>query len=205
MGYFTYRLFRDITLEQLKAKTEANLALYEPDSKGAQVRVTGIQGDGCSALLMGFMLHEEQILRPIGFQFGGIWMDVRYQDGDTWDLSLMEGTEQRTNHSVNPWAYETHVEYNQEHIDYRINRVCEFWPLQGEVLRPYLLPWRVPTKSLARTRFTPRKGKAYETDKYGYGSADQIHDFIRRFGINEQSPTIEISHSAQPLLSPSGQ
>lgn len=196
MGYFTYRLFRDVTLEELKAKIEANLALYSPDSKGAQVRVTGIQGDSCSALLMGFMLHEEAILRPIGFQFGGIWMDVRYQDGDAWDLSLMEGTEQRANHSVNPWAYETRVQYDQKGFDYRINRVCELWPRQGEVLRPYLLSWRVPTKSLGRTRFIPRKGKAYETDKYGYGDANQIHDFIRCFGINEQSPTIEIGRVA---------
>ena len=46
MGSFTYRLFQDVTLEELKAKTEANLALYEPSSKGAQVKVTGFQGDG---------------------------------------------------------------------------------------------------------------------------------------------------------------
>jgi hypothetical protein len=83
MGSFTYRLFQDVTLEELKAKTEANLALYEPSSKGAQVKVTGFQGDGCSAILIGFMLHEDEILRPVAFQFGGIWMDVRYQDGAT--------------------------------------------------------------------------------------------------------------------------
>lgn len=196
MGSFTYRLFQDVTLEELKAKTEANLALYEPSSKCVQVKVTGFQGDGCSAILMGFMLHEDEILRPVAFQFGGIWMDVRYQDGDAWVLSLMEGTEQHTNHSVNPRAYETRVQYNQEHIDYRINRVCELWPRQGEILRPYLLPWRVPTKKLGRTCFIPRKGKAYDTDKHGYGDANQIHDFIRHFGIHEQSPKLEISRNA---------
>lgn len=193
MGYFTYRLFRDVTLEQLKNKTEANLALYEPQSKAAQIKVTGFQGDGCSALLMGYLLDEEQILRPVGFQFGCIWMDVRYQDGDSWDLSLMEGAEQRTNHSVNPWAFETRVEYNQEHIDFRINKVCELWPREGEILRPYLLPWRVPTTRFGRTHFNPREGKAYDTDEYGYGDANQIYDFIRRFGVHEQSRKLEVS------------
>jgi len=197
MSYFTYRLFRDITLDQLKAKTEANLALYEPESNGAKIRVTGFQGDGCSALRMGFRLHEEEILRPIGFQFGGIWMDVRYQDGDSWDLSLLEGAEQRTNHSVNPWAFDSDVEYSQRHVDHRINRVCTLWPHQGESLRPYLLPWRMPITEFGRTRFIPRKGKAYDADQYEYGDAYQIYDFVRRFGIQEESRQVEIGRNAE--------
>ena len=196
MGYFTYRLFRDVSLERLQAKTEANLALFESSSKGSQIRVTGYQGDGCAALLMGYMLNEEQALSQLGYQLGGVWMDVRYQDGDAWDLSLMEGAEQRANHSVNPWAHETRVKYNQDHIDHRIQRVCEFWPRQGDVLRPYLLPWRIPVTKLGRTRFVARKGKAYETDHYCYGDADQIHDFMRRFGIHEESRWTEIKHIA---------
>jgi hypothetical protein len=192
VGYFTYRLFRDISLEQLKEKTEANLALYEPNSKGAHVTVTGIQGDGCSALLMGYLAHEEQILQPVGFQLGCIWMDVRYVDGDSWELSLMEGTKQLANHSVNPWAYETKVKYDERHIEFRIGRVCEYWPRQGETLRPYLLPWRVPITKLGRTRYVPRKGKANDTDEYCYGDANQIHDFLARFGIDEQSVRVEI-------------
>ena len=196
MGYFTYRLFRGVSLNQLKLKMEANLALYKANTDGAKVEVTGIQGDGCSALLMGYRFHVEQVLMPIGYQLGCVWMDVRYQDGDAWDLSLMEGAEHRVNHSVNPWAYETRVDYNQGRVDYRISRVCEFWPRQGEVLRPYLLSWRVPVTKDGRTRFVPRKGKAYDTDQYGYGCSYQIEDFIRRFGINERSRRVEIRRPA---------
>jgi hypothetical protein len=95
---------------------------------------------------------------------------------------------------VNPWAYDNKVDYNQQHIDYRINKVCELWPSQGEILRPYLLPWRMPVTKLGGRRFVARKGKAYDSDRFSYGSADQIHDFIRRFGIlEESSPRVEIS------------
>lgn len=201
MGYYTYRLFRDVTLEQLGAKVEANLALHAPGSKGAQISVTGFQGDGCSALLMGYLLHEEAILRSIGYQLDCVWMDVRYQEGDSWDLTLMRGSEQLCNHGVNPWAYGRRVDYHQDHIDYRIDMVCESWPRQGEILRPYLLPWRVPRKVLGWTRYIPRDGKACASDQYGYGNADQIEDFIRRFGIEEGSPKMKLGNvhsSPQP-------
>lgn len=195
MSYFTYSFFRDVSLDQLKAKVEANLALYELSSEGAQVKVYGFQGDGCAVLLMGTQLREEMILRPVGFQLGCIWMDVRYQSGASWELTIMKGTEHLVSHYVNPWAYEERVEYNQERIDYRINRVCELWPRQGDVLRPYLLPWRVPVTKFGRTRFIRREGKAYETNRFNYGDAHQIYDFIHHFGIDEQSPHIEIGRN----------
>jgi hypothetical protein len=109
----------------------------------------------------------------------------------------MEGTEQQVNHSVNPWVYESRVRYNQQQIDYRINRVCEFWPRQGELLRSYLLPWREPVTRLGRTRFVARKGKAYDTDQSSYGDAYPLRDFIRRFGIDEGTARIEITRPIQ--------
>ena len=195
MGYFTYRLFREVSLETLVKKVEANLALYEAGSVGKRLQVTAFQGDGCSALLMGYLNQEESVLWPIGLQFGCIWMDVRYQDGDWWDLTAYEGPKHRVSHSVNPWANDPHVAYDQRRIDHRINRICELWPRQGDTLRPYLLPWRVPSRWLGRRRLVSRAGKAYETDKHGYGDADQINDFIGRFGITPTSQTIVIKSS----------
>ncbi len=192
MAYFTYRLLKDVPLEQLKRKVEANLALYEPGTVGRQITVELAQGHGCSGMVLGIHNHEEEVLRLLGYQFGGIWMDVRFQDHDTWDLMIAEGPEHRVSHDVNPWAFRPRVEYNQDHVDFRINRVCELWPDHAERIRRYLLPWRVPIIKEGRTRFVRRKGKAYESDRYGFGDANQIYDFIQAFGIGPGSPIVTI-------------
>lgn len=188
MGYFTYRLFKDVSLNRLRRKVEGNLALYERGTVGRKSAVHLVQGTGCSALWINYLTEQDIFLKPLGFQFGCVWMDVRFQDGDWWDLSLYEGVNRRCTHSVNPWAHEERFRYDQSKIDYRINRVCEFWPELAARLRPYLLPWRVPVRRLGRLRFVRRSGKARESDQHEYGDADQIYDFIRVFGIHDQSP-----------------
>jgi hypothetical protein len=191
MGYYTYRIFKGVPLNRLRQKVEANLALYEPDTVGPQFRTTLFEGWGCSAMLLGH-LHEQAMFESLGYQFGCVWMDVRYQDGDAWDLSIYEGAEHQVSHDINPWVHEQRVNYNQEHIDFRIRRVCELWPDQAAKIKPYLLPWRVPVSKLGRTRFVPRKGKAHEDDQYEYGDAMQIHDFVCAFGIGSSSPSVLI-------------
>ena len=187
MGYFTDRIFQGVTADQLQRKVKANLALYEPGTVGREVAVNLVHGHGCVALEMGYLNREEEVLRSVAYQLGGIWMDVRYQDGDCWDLSVYKGAEHMCSHSVNPWAHEVRFKYNQDHVDYRINKLCKLWPAQAERMRPYLLPWREPVRKLGLTRFVARKGKAYPTDEYTYGDADQIHDFLRVFGIDNHS------------------
>ncbi|MFO0808866.1 MAG: hypothetical protein U0746_09605 [Gemmataceae bacterium] len=192
MAYYTYRLFRGISLARLRAKAEANLALYEPGAAGRQVGARLYEGRGCSAMLLGTLNREDEVFVPVGHQFGCVWMDVRYQDGDWWDLTVYEGLEHRVSHDVNPWAHEDRVEYNQDHIDFRIRRVCELWPEQSGGIERYLLLWRVPATKLGRTRYVRREGKAYEADECGYGDASQINDFVRAFGIGESSISVEI-------------
>lgn len=187
MGYFTYRVFKDVSIRCLRRKVEANLALYERGTVGRKSSVQLLQGTGCSALWMDSLTQQEQFLRPLGFQFGCVWMDVRFQDGDWWDLSLYEGIEHRCSHSVNPWAHEERFRYDPSLIDFRISRICKFWPRFGDRMRPYLLPWRVPVSRLGRLRFVPRTGKAHEADRHAYGDAHQIFDFMRVFGIHDGS------------------
>ncbi len=196
MGYFTYRVFKDVSVKRLRSKVEANLALYERGTVGRESAVHLLQGTGCSALCMDYLTEQEQFLRPLGYQFGCVWMDVRFQDGDWWDVSLYEGTEHRCSHSVNPWAHEERYRYDQSQIDFRIGRICEFWPRFGDRLRPYLLPWRIPVRRLGRIRYVPRTGKAHAADKHAYGDADQIYDFMRVFGIHEDSPKETIQAAA---------
>ena len=106
------------------------------------------------------------------------------------DLRIYKGVEHQVGHTVNPWAHDD--EYNQKHVDYRIARVCELWADKGDRIRRYLLPWREPVKKLGRTKFVPRKGKAYPTDQHNYGDADQIHDFVAAFGITSTSKSVVV-------------
>lgn len=187
MGYFTYRIFRGVTLDRLTDKVRANLALYEPGTVGRELEVRATEGTGCSALLLGYLKREEALLTPIGYQFGCVWMDVNWNDGDWWDLRVYEGAEHRVGHNPNPWATGDRVTWEEQHFDYRIKRVCEHWPDHADRIERYLLPVRRRVTKLGRTRFVPRTGKAYDADQHEYGDADQIHDFVAAFGINEQA------------------
>ena len=193
MGYFTYRIFRDLDAASLLGRVRKNLALYPHDGPAATISVDLVEGDGCAALLFSGSL-EEQLFRPIGYQTGGVWMDVRYQDGDSWDLSLLMGFEQLANHSVNPWAYDESPNYNQKGIDYRIEKICSSWPRQGQRLRPYLLPWKYPKKILGIEKLVDREGKAMPQDRFVYGDAHQIYDFLAHFGFSDSSLRTEITH-----------
>lgn len=104
MGYLTYRIFRGVSLDRLAEQVRATLNLYEPDTEGRKVIVTAMDGTGCTALQMGYMRREESHLMGIGYQLGCIWMDVRYCDGDWWELSAYQGAEHRVSHNPNPWA-----------------------------------------------------------------------------------------------------
>lgn len=193
MGYFTYRIFKDVALEKLRAKVAANLALFEPGSSGSEITIALFQGQGCSAMMMGYQKREEWLLSPVGQQVGCLWMDVRYQDGDAWDLTIYKDAEHQVSHHVNPWAWDeeekVNKQYEQKHIDYRINRVCELWPDQAPRIRRHLLPWREPVVQGGRTKFVERTGKAYETDEHEFGDAYQVLDFLKQFGIDETKPT----------------
>src|SRR5688572_7848443 len=142
MGHFTYRIFHDVTIPPLARQLTANLNLYEPGTVGRAIEVTPLVGEGCSALLMGYLRRDDAVLIPVGYQLGGIWMDVRYQDGDWWDLTIYKGVEHQVSHSVNPWAHDE--EYNQKHVDFRLAKVCELWPDKADRIKHYLLPWREP-------------------------------------------------------------
>src|SRR5881227_2685317 len=61
MGYFTYRIFKDVAMPRLVQQVKANLDLYEPGTVGREVEVTALKGDGCSAILMGYLKNEDAV------------------------------------------------------------------------------------------------------------------------------------------------
>ena len=78
MSYFTYRLFKGVSLDKLREKVEANLALYEPGTAGREITVALFQGQGCSAIVLHDPNREGWLLTVLGPQLGGVWMDVRH-------------------------------------------------------------------------------------------------------------------------------
>ncbi len=187
MGYFGYKLLKDVSPERAKEKVVSYLRQFEQGLSSRNIVVHLYEGKSCVALGYGAMQHEGLILSPIGWQLGCVWMDVDYLDGDSWQVKLFEGTEHRCTHNVNPWAEHEKPTVNMEHVEYRINRICELWPLQADRIRKHLLLWKEPSRQLGVTRWVPRIGKAYDSDKHEYGDAEQIHDFLEAFGIGETS------------------
>lgn len=190
MGYFSYRVFKGVPVLQLREQVEANLRLFREGSVGSGIRLQLIEGNGCAALLLENGRHVDQLLWPVGPQLCVVWMDVQYQDGDSWQVSLYDQDEQRCVHNLNPWAWDEHVNYDEKAIEFRIRRICEAWPEQADRIRPYLLLWFKPVGRLGQQRLTARAGKAHPDDRCGYGSADQIFDFLRCFGVGKESTTI---------------
>lgn len=197
MGYFTYRIFKNVSLARLKRKVEANLALYDRGTAGRRIALHLMQGRGCTAMVMDYLAGRPELLHTIGKQLGVVWMDVRYQDGDAWDLSIYDGDNHRCTHEVNPWAFEERYLYDQKLIDFRINRICECWPAKAARIRPYLLLWGKPVIRSGRRRIVRRKGKAHPEDRHEYGDADQIYDFVRCFGLGENSRTVFVGYSGK--------
>lgn len=193
MGYFTYRVYRDLDINALQRRIDNHLSLYAAEGPAGMNTASIVQGNGCAAILFSDNI-DEQLFRPIGHQIGGIWMDVRYQNGDSWDLSVLNGFEQVANHKVNPWAYDDNAEYDQKGIDYRIEKICSSWPKQGKRLKPYLLTWKFPNTVLGISRLIDREGKASPEDHFNYGDAHQIYDFLAHFGFNDNSARLDVIH-----------
>ena len=188
MGYFTYRIFQNIDRDRLAEKVSDNLGLYEPDTLGRQLQVTLWGGDNCAGMVLDGVRQDDLRLIQIGYQFGGIWMDVQWEDGDSWDLTIYREAEHQVSHSVNPWLHDEDPDLSR--TNYRINRVCELWPKHAARIDKYLLLWQELSMVGGEPKWSPRTGKAYPTDKFEYGDADQIHDFVGAFGIGDRASAI---------------
>lgn len=193
MGYFTYKLLRDVSTEQVKDKVFEYLRQFEAASPARKIAVHLLEGESCVALSYGYLGRENLILSPIGWQLGCVWMDVELQDGDSWQVTLFDGSEHRCTHNVNPWATNRKPVVNLKDVEFRIRRICEAWPLQATRIENYLLLWREAVRHFVVTQWVPRTGKAYVGDQFNYGDANQMHDFMRAFGIGESTHSEKLS------------
>ncbi len=192
MAYSIVKVIFDITADELHTHVKRHLAQYMPRPDGARefdVNITA--GQHCSAVWSYHRDCPEMLLYPIGHQLGNLWMDVRYQDGDSWDLSCYTAFHHELTHSINPWPYDPDFIYDaraEKAISYRIDKLCKLLPQFADVIRPYLLLWRYPSDGTNPIHLVDRKGKARETDRFEYGDAYQYHDFLSCFGIDWEKP-----------------
>jgi hypothetical protein len=196
MGYATVKVIFDVSADDLHAHFERHAALYVPRSKDADdFHVEIIAGQHCSAIWSNDQACPDMFLYPIGHQLAALWMDVRYQDGDAWDLSCYSAFKNELNHSVNPWAYDPEFRYDtraDKAIKYRIDKLCKLLPQFAAAIPPYMLLWRYPKDLTNPGKLVDRKGKARDNDRFEYGDAYQYHDFLSCFGINVDKPVHKI-------------
>ncbi len=196
MGYHTVKIVFGVPADDLHDHVRRHIALYRPRSANtAHFEISILSGVHCSAVWSGNANCPAELLDPIGHQLARLWMDVRYQDGDSWDLSCYTGFEHELTHTVNPWPYDSEFTYDaaaQRAIDFRTDKLCRLLPEFAETIRPYLLLWRYPKDLTNPKSLVDRKGKAQETDEFCYGDADQFYDFLRCFAIDTAAPMHEI-------------
>lgn len=191
MGYQTDYLVFDISAKDLKGQLERHAALYSKHpTLSEKFSVEIYDGQHCASM-RDSTFCPTGFLTPIGQQLASIWMEVRYQDGDTWDLTCYNGFEHELTHRVDPWVYDPEFRYNEKDIQRRIEKLCKLLPQFSDTIRPYLLLWEYPDPNNPN-QLIKRRGKARETDDFEYGDALQILDFLACFGIDAEKPLYEM-------------
>lgn len=190
MGFSTVKIVFGVSADQLRSQFERHQALYKSRSTGAKAfDVEIVEGQGCAAISSNSIHCPEMFLHPVGHQLSALWMDVRYQDGDAWDLSCYTAFQHELTHSVNPWPYHPEYIYDTKAIEHRINKLCRLLPTYADKLPAYMQLWRYPKNLKKPARLTDRAGKAHPSDRYEYGDAYQFYDFLGCFGIDLEQPT----------------
>lgn len=92
MGYFGYKLLKDVSPERVREKVIAYLRQFDPETSGRDIVVHLYEGKSCVALDYGYR-REEALLSPTAWQLGCVSMNVDYLDGDSWQVRLFEGME----------------------------------------------------------------------------------------------------------------
>ncbi len=183
----------DCDANALEAHFRKHLALYRSRGDDAEnFDVLICAGVHCAAIYSPHLACPEGFLRPMGPQLAGLWMDVDYQKGMTWQLSCYTGFLHELSHDVNPWSHDLEYVYHQKSIDYRINKLERLLPQFKDAMRPYLLLWREPSNPNAPEALVARTGKAREGDHSEYGNPLQYIDFLDVFGIQREKPVKSI-------------
>lgn len=126
------------------------------------------------------------------------WMQLRLQEHDHWDFSLMRGDEDLDDFSTCPEAWQSEddpkAEREKHSAEWRGKPkvVAEVFGVPVERIERYMVNWQLgPDPDDPEETDYRLKGKAYPTDKHGYGEPLQMDDFAAALGAY----TIDDEHS----------
>jgi hypothetical protein len=122
--------------------------------------------------------------REIGRILDCPWIEIRIQEGALWDYSLYRGNECIDMFSVAPEYWLEPADITEDYLrcwrgDPR--KLATLWQLPLASVERYIVSWCLHTVDEDTYEFR-LKGKAYPTDKYDYGNADQMYDILNTLG-----------------------
>lgn len=121
------------------------------------------------------------ICRLVGAALGVPWIETRIQEGALWDYSLYEGANDVDEFSTLPEYWEDDEQAAEKKDLGNPDLLARLWNVPKERVERYVRHWGM--EPLDDGVFdTKLKGKAYDSDKHGYGSIYQMFDFLSALG-----------------------
>jgi hypothetical protein len=109
----------------------------------------------------------EVVMSRIIAEAGGSTLTIRWQDGDSWQITLKEGTQVVADFNSDPRCYD---EERDQEAAFRAGRtIAARWGLAEERIIEYFRYFED----------TDEEARAYPEDEHRAGGADQLHDFMR--------------------------
>jgi hypothetical protein len=112
------------------------------------------------------------------------WIEIRIQEGALWDYALHRGAECVDTFSVAPEYWEEPEDITEDYLRrWRGDpqKLAFLWQLPLASVERYIVSWGFHLADDDTCDFR-LKGKAYTTDKYEYGDADQMYDVLKTLG-----------------------
>lgn len=125
-----------------------------------------------------------EIAKAIGKSLGITWMNLRIQEGSLWDYSLYSGADHADNFSTLPEYWDDDSEWIATQRG-NPELLARLWQIEQNTIDRFLRPWGMEQDEEARIFRTRLQGKAYPSDRYGYGDIWQMTDFLRSLGAHD--------------------
>lgn len=183
--YFTYRIFQGLEAQDTLEEAVGLFSQDENRERFGDDHFTVFSGNDCAAVYFGGSKEIENRLRELRSDKECINMDVNFVDHDAWEVNLYSGSEFLAHFNTNPWQFDQSFKVDEKELEENVEIICKAWPSLSEEIRPYLRLWREPSRSwLGFTKLRAIEGKAHDNDQYEYKDAFQLHDFLRKFGVD---------------------
>lgn len=200
------------TAESIVSRIGGRIIRDVPNSQSRHVFFT-CANDQTLCVSMPYLGGSEHLLcKQISESRRGVWMELRIQEGSLWDYSLFKGGDHLHNFSTLPEYWDRDPAYLRSQRG-NVEELCEVWNCEKSQVVNYLRPWKMrrpwyaylfgwinlfytPPMVISTGHWYSRifetyeifpKGKAYPSDRHGYGEVWQVLDFLEAIGGSNPS------------------